>query len=112
MGSFSVGRGVEPLFRSLTAGGGRMPSRRSIVHRADLRSGAVTMQEWMVISGTSHQGDAITRRFASLRRRAGGLLPKLVVQFANPVDCDGDCVDRLLHRSDADRRAAADQVAW
>src|ERR1700736_91237 len=70
------------------------------------------MQEWMVISGTSHQGDAITTRFAGLRRRAGGLLPKLVVQFADSVDCDGDHVDRLLHRADADRRAAADQVAW
>src|ERR1700687_6277364 len=40
-----------------------------------------------------------------------GLLAKLVVQFANTVDCDGDRVDWLFHHSDADRRAAADQVA-
>jgi len=40
-----------------------------------------------------------------------GLLAKLVVQFANTVDRDGDRVDRLFHHSDADRRAAADQVA-
>jgi len=39
------------------------------------------------------------------------LLAKLVGQLADAVDRHGDGVDRLLHDADADRGAAADQIA-
>src|SRR5678815_709674 len=39
------------------------------------------------------------------------LLTKFVGQFADPVDRDGDRIDRLLHHADADRSPAADEVA-
>ena len=39
------------------------------------------------------------------------LLTKLVAQLADAFDCDGDHVDRSLDAADAERGAAADQVA-
>src|ERR1700722_8529183 len=114
MGSFSVGE-TKPLLRGLTEGVGHhaledaVPARNCPSRRPAIRCrGHARMDGYLAASVRALRDyDAICTPAMSRT----GLLPKLVLQFANTVDCNGDDIDGLFHRADADRGAAAHQVA-